>query len=306
MDTEEMQLTLERLGIEVINTRGDEVLGHCPAHLERTGKEDNNPSWYINADSGVHNCFSCGYKGNLYSLIAYVQDIDYDKAKDWADSSEGMTARFNRLINREKVKEVFEPVYITESMLSAFTSPPDYASQSRGLSNSAIDTYGIKWDEKHKNWIIPVRSPLTDKLIGWQEKGYDHRYFNNKPAGMKKGEALFGFSEAVTNWIVVVESPLDVVRLASLGYTGVATFGTSVSVTQFNLIRGFDKIIFAMDNDAAGKASSLDMLKRCQDMGVEAWFFNYGDIDVKDIGGMSLEEVNYGFEHAHHMVKGIV
>lgn len=301
-----MQLTLERLGIEVINTRGDEVLGHCPAHLERTGKEDNNPSWYINADSGVHNCFSCGYKGNLYSLIAYVQGIDYDKAKDWADSVEGMTARFNRITAKDKAKEVFEPVRITESMLSAFSTPPDYALQARGLATSAVKTYDLRWDEKNKNWIIPVRDPLTDKLIGWQEKGYDHRYFNNKPAGMKKGESLFGYSEVVTNWVIVVESPLDVVRLASLGYTGVATFGTSVSSMQFNLIRGFDKIIFAMDNDTAGRAASSDMLKRCEDMGVEAWFFNYGTSDVKDVGGMSLEEVNYGIEFAHHMIKGIV
>jgi DNA primase len=304
MDTEEMQLTLERLGIEVISTRGDEVLGHCPAHLERTGKEDNNPSWYINADSGVHNCFSCGYKGNLYSLIAYVQDIDYDKAKEWADSVDGMTARFNRIIS-ERPKEVFEPIRITESMLGAFTTPPDAALQSRGLSSSAVSNYGIKWDATHENWIIPVRDPLSDKLIGWQEKGYNHRYFNNKPAGMKKGEALFGYSEVVTNWVLVVESPLDVIRLASLGYSGVATFGTSVSVTQFNLIRGFDKIIFAMDNDTAGRAASQDMLKRCQDMGVEAWFFNYGESGVKDIGGMSLDEVNFGIEVARHMVKGI-
>jgi DNA primase len=304
MTVEEMEETLERLGIEVLSTRGDEVQGHCPAHLERTGKEDRNPSWYINADTGAHNCFSCGFKGSLYSLISYVEGIDYEKAKDWVGSVEGMVARFNRLTNKSKIEEVYEPIKVTESMLNAFITPPDYAIQARGLTSTAVNNYGIKWDNKANNWIIPIREPLTDRLLGWQEKGFDHRYFNNRPTGIKKGDTLFGFSELVTNWAIVVESPLDVVRLASLNYPGVATFGTAVTLTQFNIIRGLDKIVFAMDNDDAGRISSRDLLNRCKSAGVEAWFFNYDKLDVKDIGAMSLEEVKFGVENAKHIIHG--
>jgi DNA primase len=98
-----------------------------------------------------------------------------------------------------------------------------------------------------------------------------------------------------------------VVRLASLGISGgVATYGALISDTQFNIIRGADKVIFALDNDEAGRVASKAMLKKCIDMGTEAWFFNYGDSDVKDIGGMSLEEVVFGINGAQHMIKGIV
>ena len=61
MTVEEMEDLLERLSIEVVSIHGDEIKAHCPAHLERKGREDTNPSWYINADTGVHNCFSCHF-----------------------------------------------------------------------------------------------------------------------------------------------------------------------------------------------------------------------------------------------------
>jgi DNA primase len=302
MTLEEMIGTLADLGIEVTSSRGDEIQALCPAHEERTGKQDRNPSWWINADTGAHNCFSCGWKGSLYSLISYVTGTDYEKAGEFLGSVNSLSARFERLTKEKKVK-VEEPTYITESMLSAFTEPPDYALKARGLSPEAAIRYSLKWDERNRNWITPIREPITGKLLGWQEKGFDHRYFNNKPAGIKKATTLFGYKELKDNWAVIVESPLDVVRLASLNIPGLATYGAVVSDTQFNLIRGLDKIIFAMDNDQAGKAASLSMLHKCQDLSVEAWFFDYDKSDIKDVGGMSLDEVAYGIQNAKHMAR---
>lgn len=105
--------------------------------------------------------------------------------------------------------------------------------------------------------------------------------------------------------MIVVESPLDVVRLASLGFTGgVATYGALVSSAQFNLIRGGERVVIAMDNDEAGHKSSMSLYTLCREMDKEAWFFNYNQLDVKDIGGMSLDEVTFGIENAKHIAKG--
>jgi hypothetical protein len=303
MTVDEMTDTLTRLGIEIVGSRGYEVQAHCPAHLERTGKQDRNPSWYINADSGAHNCFSCGWKGSLYSLISYVTGVDWEKATEWLGSTDSLVARFQRVTKENELK-IEEPTHITESMLSAFTEPPSEALLSRGLRRASALVYELKWDERNKNWIIPIRDPFTHKLLGWQEKGYDHRYFNNKPAGIKKSETLFGYSQYNSGDLIVVESPLDVVRLASLGFFGVATYGATVSRAQFNLIRGADRVIFAMDNDAAGKTSSLSLLSMCSELNTEAWFFNYAGIEVKDVGAMTLDEVRSGIETSKHMIKG--
>ena len=305
MTVEEMTDTLSRLGIEIESTRGDEIQAHCPAHLERTGKTDRNPSWWINADSGAHNCFSCGWKGNLYSLISYVTGAEYEKASAWLGSAEALTARYERLF--EEKKPIQDVTHITESMLHAFTEPPAEALAARGLTSSAASKYEIKWEARNNNWIIPIRDAHDGSLMGWQEKGYDRRYFNNRPAGIKKSETLFGYLQSSgTGPLIVVESPLDVVRLSSVGVdNAVAVFGAKVSHAQFNIIRGADRIIFAMDNDEAGRVSSESLLYMSKEMGVECWFFHYGDIDVKDVGAMSKTEIVDGINKATHMIRGI-
>ena len=302
MTVEEMQDALTRLGVEFYSNRGDEIQAECPAHEERTGHKDRNPSFYINADSGAFICFSCGWKGSLYTLINYKNgDVD---ASEWLKSEQGLAARFDRA-TREQPK-IQEQTYITESMLSAFVEPPEDALRSRGLAASAAKQYGLLWDRHNKNWIIPIREAETGKLLGWQEKGYDRRYFKNYPTGIQKSKSLFGYGQYTRGDMIVVESPLDVVRLASLGIKGgVATYGALVSTHQFNLIRGAERIVFAMDNDEAGHKSSMSLYHLCKEMGAWPWFFNYGDIDVKDVGGMSLDEIRFGIRNAKFSVHGL-
>ena len=302
MTVEEMQDALTRLGVEFYSNRGDEIQAECPAHEERTGHKARNPSFYINADSGAFICFSCGWKGSLYTLINYKNgDVD---ASEWLKSEQGLAARFDRA-TREQPK-IQEQTYITESMLSAFVEPPEDALRSRGLAASAAKQYGLLWDRHNKNWIIPIREAETGKLLGWQEKGYDRRYFKNYPTGIQKSKSLFGYGQYTRGDMIVVESPLDVVRLASLGIKGgVANYGALVSTHQFNLIRGAERIVFAMDNDEAGHKSSMSLYHLCKEMGAWPWFFNYGDIDVKDVGGMSLDEIRFGIRNAKFSVHGL-
>ena len=304
MTVEEMEGVLDRLGIEVISITGDEIKGHCPAHLERTGKEDGNPSWFINADSGVHHCFSCGFRGSVNSLVEYTQGISYDDTKSWLGSGErNLSKAFARLLDRPVLEEVSNP--ITESMLSAFVNPPAEALASRGLTLSSAQKYEILWDKLKNTWIIPMRDAVTGELLGWQEKGYGNRYFMNFPKGMKKSTTVFGIQKYTRGTMVVVESPLDVVRLDSVGVPGgVATYGCAVSHAQVNVIRGADRIVFAMDNDKAGRKGSYELLDAAKQMGFEAWFFDYSNTDRKDVGGMSKAEILYGLEHAKHSMHG--
>ena len=304
MTVEEMEDLLDRLGIEIISINGDEIKSHCPAHLERKGKEDANPSWYINADTGVHNCFSCHFKGHVGSLVEYVQGVDSELAKKWVNSGErNLTRAFEKLTSPTPLQE--QSIPITESMLSAFVSPPDYALISRGITPIAADYYGILWNPSNESWILPIRDPYSNKLIGWQEKWFKERRFNNFPPKIKKSSTLFGYENYRGPDMIVVESPLDVARLASLGLLGgVAVCGSAVSKEQINLIRSSEHIIFAMDNDEAGLSSSSVLLEYSRAMGFDCWFFNYDQTDMKDIGGMSKAEVMFGLQNARHSIHG--
>ena len=122
MTVEEMESVLQGLGIEVVGSRGWEVQGMCPGHKERTGHEDRNPSWYINAESGAHICFSCGFKGNLNSLIAYLGGAPIDADFVSETSASRLVKRLLNIVNPKPAPKE-EKIPVTESMLSAFVTP---------------------------------------------------------------------------------------------------------------------------------------------------------------------------------------
>ena len=309
---------LVRLGIVVHQERRSELIGWCPMHLERTGKEDHNPSWSMNSETGVHHCFSCGYKGTLLTLVAEVLDLrtnwdrlDFDAAKDWLRAT--VQVDLDSIIKQvEEMRQAYvsmpRPVEMSEARLAVFDRPPDWALAARKLTDSACFDYGVLWNSAQESWITPIRNPQTNKLMGWQEKGQTSRIFRNRPAGVQKSKTLFGLDAWMGGTMIVVESPLDAVYLKSLRIgSGVSTFGAIVSDDQLSLMRAADKLIFAFDNpkiDAAGEKAAKDVFARAKSMGMECWFFAYGDSGKKDIGDMSLNEVDYGLKNARHCVFG--
>lgn len=310
MTIEEMEEVLERLGVETVSARGSEIQGYCPGHLQRTGHADNNPSWFINSETGAHICFSCQFKGSLQYLICFMQGFvnadgyDFDKAKEWLREGGELSEALDRALTPKK-KELFQEVtHITESMLSAFVEPPDYALRSRGLSREAARKHNLLWDELRDLWIITIRDPKTGKLLGWQEKAYSGRFFRNYPTGVQKRIALYGYDKYEGGDMIVVESPLDVVRLESVGISGgVATYGSLISSEQMAVLKTADRLIIAMDADDAGTTSALSVLQMTRVFGFECWFFDYGHTDMKDVGGMSKAEILEGLENARHSVR---
>jgi len=302
------------LGIETTQ-RGDELIGLCPMHLERTGREDSNPSWSMNAETGVHHCFSCGYKGTLLTLVGEIKEftttwghVDFDAAKDWLRNN--IEVNFEYLAKQlEEARNAYvpiqAPVAMSEARLAVFDAPPAWALEARGLSESSAETFGVKWKSDTNSWITPIRDPHSNKLMGWQEKSQTERLFRNRPTGVPKARTLFGLDVFKGGTMIVVESPLDAVRLASLGiYGGVSTFGASVSDQQISLMKQADKLIIAMDNDEAGRKSSKDLLLRTRKLGMECWFISYGDLKYKDIGEMTKDMVLYCIGASKHSVFG--
>ena len=308
MTIDEMEDLLERLGIEPLSVRGNEIQARCPGHKDRTGKEDHNPSWFINTDTGAHICFSCHFKGGVSYLIGYVNkyfdsegNIDFTQSNEWLKSQDDLGSLLDKALTVKIAVE--DVVKIDPAMLHAFTTPPDYALQSRGLKRSSAIDYGIRWDDRKRSWIIPIYDNYDGSLLGWQEKAFQGRFFKNYPAGMKKSNSVFGLGNYQGGDLIVVESPLDAVRLSSVGIdTGVAIYGSFISQRQVNLLKSADRLIFAFDNDEAGRDATMRMLSTLQDMWFEAWFFDYSHTDQKDVGGMSKMEILEGLTNARHCV----
>ena len=304
MDIEKVLLNLD---VIMIAQRGSEINGLCPKHKERTGSEDHNPSWWINSDTGAHICFSCGYKGNIHTLVMDVKGCDYFEMQDFLkEKSElPLDVLMKRLKDLPQYITPDEPIGMSEARLAVFTDVPDKELKKRFLTREASDAHGVVWDTKNSAWILPIREPNDFSLWGWQEKGSTGRFFRNYPAGVKKSKTVFGvhiLDESKPLW--VVESPLDAVRLTGLGYNAIATYGAIISEDQGKLMRRATQLISAFDNDQAGKKASEQMLGFSRKYGFDLRYFNYSGIDVKDVGDMTEKEIARGLETAKHMIYG--
>lgn len=304
VDVEKILLNLD---VSLTAQRGDEVQGYCPMHEKRTGKEDHNPSWWINTNTGAHICFSCGYKGNIYTLVADIKGIDYFDAKDFIN--EGAEIPLDSLMKRIKELPQYvaaeEPIIMSEARLAVYTDPPVNELRKRFIKPEDARNHNILWDANNSAWILPIRDPNDYTLWGWQEKGARGRFFRNQPQGVKKSKTVFGVEVMTTGTLIVVESPLDVPRLASAGYTGaISTFGAIPSEDQAKIMRRAERVIAAFDKDEAGRHANELMRGFARKYGIELAYFNYTGIDVKDPGDMTENEIKQGIDNARDMIYG--
>jgi hypothetical protein len=287
-------------------------------HKERTGKVDGNPSWSFNAQSGLHLCFSCGYKGSSLTLVVDMLGLtnswsipDYDAAKQWLESFEldlpSLVKRLDKVGQYQQPAP--KPVPMTEARLAIYTDPPQWALDDRALTYESCQTYGIRWDADHDAWICPIRVPDTNKLMGFQVKGQGHRLFLNRPMGLPKSRTLFGIDAFQGGRMLVVEAPLDAARFKAAGFDGgVATMGAYISDEQVDLMMRADEIILAVDNpriDTAGKNALRAFHQMARKRGMDFKAFSYGTSNCKDPGDMSNAQIRRGITKAVHSVYGI-
>jgi len=317
----DIEAVLDELEVFYEN-KGAEAVALCPMHKERTGKEDNSPSWWINLTTGQHICFSCHYSGSLLKLVCDIKGFhrsswtkevvyDYASAKAWIASISDITP--DKLASAlrstpQHISSLPKPVEMSEARLAVFVNPPLDKLNERKISPESAVAYEVLWDNKTASWILPLRDPETSALLGWQEKGTDSRHFMNRPPGLKKASTLFGYGQMREDIVYVVESPLDCAHMMSEGFPGaVAVCGSTISEEQIKLIRSADRVIAAFDNaklDTAGKKASDDMSKLCLKYGINLTFFNYGDSGKKDPGDLNRDELEWGIENSRSFLYG--
>lgn len=281
---------LESVGVDVTRAGDREITGRCPVHVRVVGHDDRSPSWSINATTGLWICFSCGARGTLSMLLSELTGDDSASAQKFLIDS-GM----QRLLSNEVADD--NPQYVDTQKFFSFQRVSDKRCATKNLDPDAAWQHGVRWDSDVKSWIVPIVSP-SGALLGWQAKKLG--WVRNRPNGVEKGKTLFGIERFRSSTAVLVESPLDVVRFSSLGLPaqGLASFGAHVSADQIKLITHVsDKVIVAMDNDEAGVSSSKRLYSQLSTRQGILWW-NYTGVSAKDIGDMTDEEIQWGFENA--------
>lgn len=252
---------LESIGLPglVPTPSGENAKGHCPAHRRITGHHDRSPSWYVHTVTGQHHCFSCGWSGTLEDIFREVNVPVPPDLMTWL-TTEQVKASLNRLAaaedpDDEEAPSYFKPTVVDEIWLDSFDEAPDDMMAERFISPEMAKLYKVKWSEA--GLYLPIRNS-AGVLQGVQIRR-PGSFPLNHPKTVLKSESLFGLNVAsmLGRAVLLVESPLDVVRCATAAVPAVASYGVFVSAQQLDMLAShFDVVVLGLDNPAIDPAGA--------------------------------------------------
>lgn len=237
--------------------------------------EDRNPSLRIDKTTGIFNCLSCGFKGNLFEF--------YGEKANWLQ------------LRREKLKDIISNKMIETSGYSIPENAVPFTTDWRGISG---DTFKKFEAFQHNNpefigrVVIPVKN-ITGKIIafcGRHQSNVDPKYLFH-PSGAKL--PLFPIVKPIQGRIILVEGILDMMNLHDKGLTNaVCAFGVNkMTVDKINIlkIQGVYGIDIFFDPDEAGQNGAAKLKEMLEDHEMVSHNVTYGK--TKDPGDLTASEV---------------
>lgn len=259
---------------------GKDVVIRClnPEH------EDRNPSLRIDRDTGIFNCLSCGFSGNLF--YHFNEKVDIVEMR------------------RRKVLTAIADKLLETTGLSIPKNAVPFDQEWRGISAETFNRFGAF---QHNNpefigrVVFPVKD-VTGKIVafcGRHQGQVDPKYLFH-PAGAKL--PLFPIVKPYKGSIILVEGILDMMNLHDKGLdNSICIFGVNkLKAEHLNLlkIQGVTKIFLLFDKDDAGAQGAETAKQLIEKHEIEC--INYRMKNVKDPGELTasqvikLKEIFYG------------
>jgi len=239
---------------------GKDVLVRClnPDH------DDTNPSMRIDRILGVFNCFSCGFKGNVFK--------HYD-------------AEISILgIQREKLKRKINELRTTGVGLRMPEGATPFHRDYRGISAETYSHFNAFWSFS-SDYVGRINFPITDTsdrivaFIGRDEAGTLDTKYKISPPGAKL--PLFPKARPLQGRVILVEGIFDMLNLYDKGLTNaVCCFGVNrFDKDKFELLKisGVTGLDLMFDSDEAGKKASDSVKKVVGDFHVRTINLKSGD-----------------------------
>jgi len=293
-DSEEI---LDELGIKVSYVTGDNIMAHCP-FVENHKHGDANPSFGYNTEKMCFNCWVCG-SGRLLDLIKKQLNIEDNKeAEKWLADRSSLWKKPVGEMFRPKKEAVSLPDFPIRTLDKwKLLHPYIY---SRGITKEVAIKFNLGYDLEHDAIVIPHF--FRGKLVGWQRRHLSdcnlckgNPKYKSSPAFPKK-DTLYNYDKLVesgfNNRAIVVESPLSVLKLESMGIFGaVATFG-SWSKSQMKLLTGCSEVYLWPDNDKAGENNLRNVVGFLAKQ-MPVWIVPMVEGEGGDPGDLDLQEVRH-------------
>lgn len=264
---------LEKHGIEFGEIRENgETLIRCPFH------PDSNPSFSLNVDKGIWNCYGgCG-SGNAQKLLTLLGE------------SGKMVVGASKGVSRSKAKP--EAVHITEEYLDQFPLALD----NKWIHNRGFDDEDVlKWEMRDTGVgiILPIRDrqkEVVGHVIRYkfpEDVGYKYSYSR----GFNRRDNLFGIdkydAQKMPDKAILVEGIFDVIRTHKNGCTvALGILGSSTTAGQYSLLKQLliKEIFVLLDPDIAGFEGTMKTGEKLCELGFNTYVPNY---DIYQVGRRS-------------------
>jgi len=263
-----------------------DIIVFCPYHNNyRT------PSAEINKVSGIFFCFSCQETATLVDLVMHLSQRTYFESIRFIKSKEKET-NIETFINKQLVQEPEYTEYDIETVkiLNSQALDSDRAIEyfkKRLITKDSVIKFNLGYSEKQDMVTVPVHAP-DGMCVGFVGRSIEGKEFKNTPR-LPKSKTLFNLHRVKTaNYVYVVESSFDAIRLDQVNIPAVATLGANVSNKQIELLQKYFNSIFVIaDNDEAGGNMKDRIIER---LGSSVSVIQL-EKQYKDIGDMSDENI---------------
>lgn len=274
---DEIIYLMDRLGVPLISSTSQYLLYPSICHHPADWKSHKNKLYIY--DGGIAHCYSCGFHGDIISLVCKIKSYDFMDAVNYIckvlkisadnidldeniDSWKKDLGRF--LPGYEPPKEPLK-IY-DKSVLDSFEKFYHQSWLDDGISISSMDKYRIGWYGRNSQISIPVFD-VDGNLVGIHarntrkesiEKGYKYVPLRtlNQEYKFPTGLVLYGLYqnlEAIktSKSVILFEAPKSVLQLESIAENNnsLALFGWNCTKAKRDMIveLGVNDVSIAID-----------------------------------------------------------
>ena len=239
--------------------------------------EDKNPSMKIDQITGIFQCFSCGYKGNVYNRFG---------------------ERANQLqLRRDLFKKKLTEKRAESVGLSFPQNCLPYLGNWRDIKPETYKNFEA-FQHQDNDFVGRINFPIRDisgKIVAFQGRHTTNGLpkYKFSPPGAKL--PFFPIVEFIKGSVVLVEGMFDMLNLHDKGMTNaVCCFGTNnFNETKLAMlaVQGAEYVDVFFDGDDAGQKAAEQVVSMCEKVGLVARNFHLKDTDPGALSQTSIDKL---------------
>lgn len=241
------------------------------------GDDSDHMGFHITQARNPH-CFRCG-SHSLWDTIKALTGTNPKEIMEKYSSVSYIQEEVEVKTRASKIvvpgNKEFKPAH--KRYLSKRKFDPDYLIQKYDLRvTGTLDKYSNRI-------IFPVY--YNKRIVSYQGRTYTDsipKYLTCHPDDeiVFHKDIFFNWDNAKNDTVLVVEGVFDAVRI---GDNAIASFGTSITMNQINLLKKFNKVFFLYDPEELAQKKALMALTLLSSYGILCERISIGDTDPGDL-----------------------